>query len=87
VEGESRRGMVEHYEIRIKGHLDPRWSRWFEGMSIALLPCGETRVSGPVADQAALQGILSRIGDLGLVLLLVRQIDPADPEEEFVEDT
>ncbi len=73
--GESGRGTTQYYQIRVGGHLDQRWSRWFEGLRITLLPEGETLLDGPVADQAALQGILSRIGDLGLVLLLVQRVE------------
>ncbi len=64
-----------HYEIRVKGHLGERWSRWFEGMEIRRLPDGETLLTGSVVDQAALQGILARLGDLGLTILLVRRAD------------
>jgi hypothetical protein len=64
------------YHIRIAGHLDERWQRWFDGMSITLLPAGETLISGPVVDQSALHGMLSRIRDLGLELISVQQ-DPS----------
>ncbi|MEO0535285.1 MAG: hypothetical protein AAF215_15615 [Cyanobacteria bacterium P01_A01_bin.123] len=62
---------LEQYEIRIKGHLDHRWSQWFEGFAIALKDNGETLLSGPVVDQAALYGVLIKVRDLGLPLISV----------------
>jgi hypothetical protein len=64
------------YEIRIKGHLDDRWADWFEGLAIRRDPNGETRLTGPVVDQAALHGLLRKVRDLGLPLVSVIQIDP-----------
>lgn len=66
-----------HYVIRVKGHLDARRTRWLEGFDISLDPNGETVISGPIMDQAALHGILNRIRDLGLSLVLVRRTDVA----------
>jgi hypothetical protein len=66
-----------HYQIKLKGHLDHKWSEWFEGIDISTGD-GETILSGQVADQAALHGLLIRIRDLNLTLLSVEQIDP-DP--------
>jgi len=63
------------YQIRIVGHLDEGWSDWFEGLQIEPHSHGETCITGPVADQAALHGILNRIFDLGLALISVRRID------------
>ena len=59
------------YQIRVEGHLDPSWSEWLAGMTMNLLENGETLLSGPVADQAALHGLLAKIRDLNLVLLSV----------------
>ena len=59
------------YEIRVKGHLAPHWSHWFEGFAIALKDNGETLLSGPVVDQAALYGLLIKVRDLGLSLISV----------------
>jgi hypothetical protein len=61
----------KHYTIIVQGHLDPHWSDWFPGMDILPLPEGLTRFTGIVEDQAALHGMLNRIGDLRLPLLLV----------------
>lgn len=61
----------KHYTIIVQGHLDDRWAEWFPGMEILLLPEGLTRLTGVIVDQAALHGMLSRIGDLHLPLLLV----------------
>ena len=61
------------YEIRVKGHLDSRWSAWFDGLSITNLPDGEALLSGALADQAALHGVLMKVRDLGLPLLAVNQ--------------
>jgi len=62
------------YQIRVKGNLDQRWSDWFDGFSITPQAGDETLLAGPVADQAALHGLLSKIRDLGLPLLLVRRV-------------
>jgi len=64
------------YEIRIKGHLDDKWAGWFEGLSITREDNGDTRITGPVVDQAALHGLLRKVRDLGLPLLSVMQVDP-----------
>jgi hypothetical protein len=53
------------YEIRIKGHLDRQWTAWFEGMTITHTEYGETLLTGPVVDQAALYGLLRKVRDLG----------------------
>jgi hypothetical protein len=63
--------MSSIYHIRLKGHLDSNWSAWFEGMSISNEPNGEAVLRGPLADQAALHGVLIKIRDLGLPLLAV----------------
>ena len=65
-----------HYEIRVRGALDSGWSAWFEGLRIASDQAGQTTITGPVADQAALHGLLAKIRDLGLELLEVRRTDP-----------
>jgi hypothetical protein len=67
------------YEIRIKGHLDTRWAAWFDGLSLIHQGEGTTVIHGPVVDQAALHGVLRKIGDLGLPLLSVNQVEPNQP--------
>ena len=64
------------YEIRIKGHLDNRWAGWFDGLTMTREANGETRLTGPVVDQAALHGLLRKVRDLGLPLVSVIQVDP-----------
>ena len=64
------------YEIRIKGHLDNRWADRFDGLTITLENNGETQLTGPVVDQAALYGLLRKVRDLGLPLLAVIKVEP-----------
>ncbi len=64
----------QNYEILVEGQLDPRRARWFEGMAVQPLDNGTTAITGPVADQAALHGLLNRIRDLGLTLIAVRKM-------------
>lgn len=61
------------YQIRVKGNLDQRWSDWFDGFGITPQADDETLLTGPVADQSALHGLLNKIRDLGLPLLLVKR--------------
>jgi hypothetical protein len=66
-----------HYEVRIDGLLDDRWSAWFEGLTVTSDESGcQTIIAGPIVDQAALHGVLAKIRDLGLPLLSVCRIDP-----------
>ena len=62
---------TETYEIRVQGHLDRRWSAWFDGMTLVADDDGSTLISGQVADQAALHGLIQKVRDLGLPLLSV----------------
>jgi len=64
------------YEIRLKGHLDDRWADWFDGLTITREDNGETRLTGPVADQAALHGVLRKVRDLGMPLVSVVRVEP-----------
>jgi len=64
------------YEIRVEGHLADRWSDWFDGLAIHTDPNGETTLSGPLTDQAALFGVLARIHNLNLVLTSVNRSSP-----------
>ena len=61
------------YRIRVKGNLDRKWSDWFDGFTITPQADDETTLTGPVADQAALHGLLAKIRDLGLPLLSVKR--------------
>lgn len=63
------------YQIRLKGHLGQQWTAWFDGLAITLEANGDTLLTGPVADQAALHGLLRKVRDLGLPLLAVTCID------------
>jgi hypothetical protein len=63
------------YEIRIRGHLDGRWADWFGGMTIALEDNGNTTMTGPIVDQAALHGMLKKVRDLGMPLLSVNCVE------------
>ena len=63
------------YRIRVKGDLDSEWSDWFDGLTITTLVDGETLLTGPVADQAALHSLLGRIRDLGLPLLALHRME------------
>lgn len=66
------------YEIQVQEHLDDHWSAWFDGLTLTHGEGSTTLLHGPVADQAALHGILDRTRDLGLRLISVRRIDSAD---------
>lgn len=67
------------YEIRVKAQLDAPWSEWFDGFMVDPCGRGETRLMGPVVDQAALHGLLNRIRDLGLPLLSLRRLPDDEP--------
>jgi len=62
------------YQIRVRGALDPHWSEWFDGMAVTYDANGDTLLTGLLADQAALYGVLHRIRDLGLILLAIAQL-------------
>ena len=62
------------YQIRVNGHLSPQWMDWFDGMTITQEENGDTLLTGPVIDQAALHGILKKVRDLGMPLLSVNTI-------------
>jgi hypothetical protein len=67
------------YRIRIRGHLDPVWSTWFDGLMVTLADDGTTELAGPLADQGALFGLLARLRDLGATLLLVERLATDGP--------
>jgi hypothetical protein len=64
------------YQIRIKGHLGPQWVDWFEGLAITLEDNGDTLLTGPVTDQAALHGLLRKVRDLGMPLISGVRVKP-----------
>ncbi|MFL7837883.1 MAG: hypothetical protein ACK2U5_17135 [Candidatus Promineifilaceae bacterium] len=71
-------------EIRIKGHLDGRWADWFDGLAITPEENGNTLLSGPVVDQAALYGLLKKIRDMGLPLLSFSSSQPGESKTSQV---
>jgi hypothetical protein len=66
--------MPDIYQIRVRGHLGERWAEWFDGMRITNEANGEAVLAGPVADQAALHGLLVKVRDLGLPLIAVSRV-------------
>jgi hypothetical protein len=64
------------YQIRVKGHLGRQWTDWFEGMTITLEEGGDTLLTGPVVDQAALHGLLRKVRDLGIPLISAIHVNP-----------
>lgn len=72
----------EVYQIRVQGRLDPSWSEWFDNMTLTFAQ-GETTISGAVADQAALHGLLTKVRDLGLTLLDVHRVEPQTNKSEL----
>ena len=74
---------IQHYEIRVKGRLAPRWSAWFDGLTIDTDPTdGTTALRGPVVDQAALHGLLQKLRDVGLVLVSLTELPNDTPTEQ-----
>jgi hypothetical protein len=63
------------YEIRLKGQLDRDWTDWFGGLAVTLDDSGDTLLSGPIVDQAALHGLLRKVRDLGMPLLSIQQVE------------
>ena len=74
------------YQIRLEGHLGPHWSDWFEGLTITLEDTGETLLTGPVVDQAALHGLLKKVRDLGLPLVSVSPVKPGQADASEVHE-
>ena len=73
--------MTQHYEIRVKGHLDETWADWFDGMTITHEYNGETRLNGSLPDQAALHGVLNRLRNLGVQLISVNPVEDTQISE------
>ncbi|MCB0163567.1 MAG: hypothetical protein KDI79_05025 [Anaerolineae bacterium] len=75
------------YHIRVKGHLDPSWSNWFNNLQVMCREDGVTDLIGPVADQAALHGLLIKLRDLRLPLLSLHQVESISPDNENGSDS
>jgi hypothetical protein len=71
---------ARRYEIRLTGHLDARWAAWFDGLTVGHQSDGTTVLSGSIADQAALHGVIERVRDLGLPLVSVTQVETDQPD-------
>lgn len=70
---EQRKGPI--YQIRVHGQLGEEWTAWFDGLTVTQEANGDTLLTGPVVDQAALYGLLRKVRNLGLPLLAVAQIE------------
>ena len=75
------------YQIRIKGHLGSQWTDWFGGLTIALEDDGDTLLTGPVIDQAALHGLLKKVRDLGMPLVSVSPVEPSSADTPEINGT
>jgi len=75
-----------YYEIRLLGHLESVWAEWFGGLFVTNLDNGEALLSGYLADQAALHGVLNRISSLGLILISVNTVSQDEPGKRMGSD-
>lgn len=78
-DGATGRDDPRHYEIRLDGHLSPRWAAWFDGLTVANEDGGTTALTGEVVDEAALHGLLRKVRDTGLRLVSVTWVQPDRP--------
>jgi len=77
-------GQPAVYQIRITGHLSDQWTGWFEGLTITLEEDGDTLLTGPVVDQAALFGLLKKVRDLGMQLVSINCVEHGNPDVPVV---
>jgi hypothetical protein len=75
----TNRPEIGRYQIRLHGQLDESWSDWFEGFTLTNESDGTTTLTGPITDQAALHGLLRRVGDLGVTLISVNVLPSTNP--------
>ena len=87
INSKSDPGQPLVYQIRIKGHLGRHWTDWFEGLTLTALDNGETLLTGPLVDQAALHGLLRKVRDLGVPLLSVNRVTPGQADASDVNET
>lgn len=80
-------GQLMIYQIRVKGHLGRQWTDWFGSVTITLEDNGNTLLTGPVVDQAALHGMLRKVRDLGLPLVSVIRVEPRQPNASSTKST
>ena len=80
IDSESDPGQPMISQVRIKGHPGREWTDWFGGLTLTLEDNGETLLTGPVVDQAALHGLLRKVRDLGVPLLSVNRVKPGQAE-------
>lgn len=79
----TTRGEPAVYQIKVKGQLSADWCAWFDGMTITQDATGATLITGPVADQAALHGLLRKVRDLGLTLLALSSSEPIYEHDQY----
>jgi hypothetical protein len=82
--GQPETGAPVVYQFRLKGHLGSQWTNWFEGLTITLEDNGDTLLTGPVIDQAALHGLLKKVRDLGMPLVSVNFVNPGRAKTQEV---
>jgi len=75
------------FEIHVKGHLDSNWSQWLEGLEVKLLENGQMILFGPIVDQAALMGVLNKLGRLNLTLLSVNEVKGSNARSQYEQHT
>ena len=84
---DTESGQLMVYQIRVKGHLGRQWTDWFGSVTITLEDNGNTLLTGPVVDQAALHGMLRKVRDLGLPLVSVIRVEPRQANASSIKST